>query len=52
MIFEVLQQVLNEFFVDVQEDNVSFYAGDLFGQLLPFYYKVGLHLLIVSFIGL
>ncbi|KAI9998992.1 hypothetical protein PInf_003664 [Phytophthora infestans] len=30
MIFEVLQQVLNEFFVDVQEDNVSFYAGDLF----------------------
>ncbi|KAK1932461.1 hypothetical protein P3T76_012045 [Phytophthora citrophthora] len=30
MIFEVLAPVLNEFFVDVQEDNVSFYAGDLF----------------------
>ncbi|KAG6975127.1 hypothetical protein JG688_00002708 [Phytophthora aleatoria] len=30
MIFEVLQQILNEFFVDVQEHNVSFYAGDLF----------------------
>ncbi|ETM36033.1 hypothetical protein L914_17170 [Phytophthora nicotianae] len=30
MIFEALQQVLNEFFVDVQEDHVSFYAGDLF----------------------
>ncbi|POM80036.1 LOW QUALITY PROTEIN: hypothetical protein PHPALM_2178, partial [Phytophthora palmivora] len=30
MLFEVLQQVLSEFFVDVQEDNVSFYAGDLF----------------------
>ncbi|KAE9255939.1 hypothetical protein PF004_g336 [Phytophthora fragariae] len=30
MIFEVLQQVLGEFFVDVQARNVSFYAGDLF----------------------
>ncbi|KAG6612804.1 Vacuolar protein sorting-associated protein 13A N-terminal domain [Phytophthora cinnamomi] len=30
MIFEALQQVLGEFFVDVQERNVSFYAGDLF----------------------
>eukprot|EP00644_Phytophthora_capsici_P004096 jgi/Phyca11/131536/e_gw1.107.5.1 len=30
MIFEVLAPVLNEFFVDVQEGNVSFYAGDLF----------------------
>ncbi|KAG7382816.1 hypothetical protein PHYPSEUDO_004324 [Phytophthora pseudosyringae] len=30
MIFDVLQQVLGEFFVDVQESNVSFYAGDLF----------------------
>ncbi|KAL3667342.1 hypothetical protein V7S43_007569 [Phytophthora oleae] len=30
MIFEVLAPVLNEFFEDVQEDNVSLYAGDLF----------------------
>ncbi|KAG7394605.1 hypothetical protein PHYBOEH_004963 [Phytophthora boehmeriae] len=30
MIFGVLQQVLNELFVDVQEEKVSFYHGDLF----------------------
>jgi hypothetical protein len=32
MIFEVLQQVLGEFFVDIHERNVSFYTGDLFGR--------------------
>uniref|UniRef100_H3GL46 Uncharacterized protein n=1 Tax=Phytophthora ramorum TaxID=164328 RepID=H3GL46_PHYRM len=30
MIFEVLQQLLGEFFVDIQEENVSLYTGDLF----------------------
>ncbi|KAL7685136.1 putative vacuolar protein sorting-associated protein [Plasmopara halstedii] len=30
MIFDVLQQVLNELFLDVQESNFSLYAGDLF----------------------
>ncbi|KAJ0398239.1 hypothetical protein P43SY_000339 [Pythium insidiosum] len=29
-IVETLQQVLSEFFVDVREDNVDFYFGDLF----------------------
>lgn len=38
MIFEVLKQLLGEFFVGVEEHNVSFYAGDLFGRLLSLFF--------------
>lgn len=31
MIYETLEQLLNEFFVDIQEENVDFSLGDLFG---------------------
>ncbi|RLN61326.1 hypothetical protein BBJ28_00005322 [Nothophytophthora sp. Chile5] len=41
MIFQALEQLLNEFFVGVQERNVSFYHGDLFGRRLPFELAAG-----------
>lgn len=31
MIYETLEQLFNEFFVDIQEENVVFSLGDLFG---------------------
>lgn len=31
MIYETIEQLLNEFFVDIQESNVVFSLGDLFG---------------------
>lgn len=31
MIYETLEQLFNEFFVDIQEENVAFSLGDLFG---------------------
>lgn len=34
MLYETLEQLFNEFFVDIQEENIVFSLGDLFGAYL------------------